>query len=93
MTPDEIVKILPQFGVGGALLLCLLAALRTGWLATRQEVDAWKSRVEAAQNSTRQEVEAWKSQADRAERRVDTLLPALDKLASQIAEKLRERPS
>jgi flagellar capping protein FliD len=91
MPPDEALRWLVQAGGFGAGIVFLLAAFKSGWLATRQEVDAWKSRVEAAQNSTRQEIEAWKSQADRAERRVDTLLPALDKLAAQLAEKLRER--
>jgi hypothetical protein len=37
-----------QAGAIGALLF-LLAAIRVGWLATRQEVDAWKSRAERAE--------------------------------------------
>ncbi|HXI17888.1 MAG TPA: hypothetical protein VNM48_16120, partial [Chloroflexota bacterium] len=37
-----------QAGAAGALLF-LLGALRAGWLATRQEVDAWKGRAERAE--------------------------------------------
>ncbi|HXI15913.1 MAG TPA: hypothetical protein VNM48_06035 [Chloroflexota bacterium] len=37
-----------QAGAAGALLF-LLGAIRAGWLATRQEVDAWKARTERAE--------------------------------------------
>lgn len=57
-----------QAGAAGALLF-LLAALRVGWLATRQEVDAWKGR------------------AERAEKQVDTLLPAIEKLTAAILDR------
>lgn len=58
-----------QAGGVGAGVLCILAAFRAGWLATRQEVDAWKSR------------------AERAEKQVDTLLPAIDRMAQAIRDR------
>ncbi|HXI15154.1 MAG TPA: hypothetical protein VNM48_02200 [Chloroflexota bacterium] len=36
-------------GAAATALVALLAAIRTGWLATRQEVDAWKGRAERAE--------------------------------------------
>ncbi|HXI15692.1 MAG TPA: hypothetical protein VNM48_04915 [Chloroflexota bacterium] len=36
-------------GAAATALVALLAAIRTGWLATRQEVDAWKARTERAE--------------------------------------------
>ncbi|HXI15130.1 MAG TPA: hypothetical protein VNM48_02075, partial [Chloroflexota bacterium] len=36
-------------GAAATALVALLAAIRTGWLATRQEVDAWRGRAERAE--------------------------------------------
>lgn len=51
MPPADPTSWVLQAGAVGALLF-LLAALRVGWLATRQEVDAWKSRAERAEKQT-----------------------------------------
>ena len=73
---DGFAKLIIQAGATGALLL-LLWALKSGWLRTGQEVESLKA-------ACRQEVEAWRGRSERAEKQVDTLLPAMEKLTDAI---------
>lgn len=73
MPPDASQWVL-QYGPSVGVAALLLGAFRAGWLATRQEVDAWKGR------------------AERAEKQVDTLLPAVEKLTAAILDRGKPLP-
>ena len=47
----DVGQVIVQGSAVGALIF-LLGALRAGWLATRQEVDAWRGRAERAEKQT-----------------------------------------